>query len=574
MEQARRKCLERILESDATHKIIVSGPGTGKTYTFGRLIENDPGPSLVITLINNLVDEMQTELGELAEVRTFHSLARKLLHRNPFGGITPRFHFYPKISKIISDDSRILSSSGIIASGFSSEEFGQAFRLLIVNDDRVDFFLDRANYYDTVGFDDSVFRIYLLIQQYPDLVPSYHIVMVDEYQDFNALEVAMIASIEERNRMLIVGDDDQSIYEFRQASPQFLREKTNDRRYTQFPLPYCTRCTAVIVSAVDSVIRFAQSIGILLDRLDKEFVCYLPQKQADNEAYPKIQVATCTVHRKNAPYIARYIESVISNIPHDEVERANEGNYPLALVIGPGHYLCQIYEYLNERFQNVVFQSRSKARISLVDGIRFLLDRRDSNLGWRILSGLLNPADLDSLVANSADNQTPILDLIEEDFRERILHILSIIRVAISVTCSISQEEQEELEKFFKASFAEIMNLLIPGRVDANDATPTHTEAPARDEPTILLTNYNGCKGLSAGFTFVTGLEEGTFPANNRSPTFTEICQLIVALTRTRKQCHLIHTSRFAGNRTCRSVFLDWLNDDLVEQIRVNKDYF
>lgn len=80
MEQERAECLNRILESKARHRLIISGPGTGKTFTFGKILEHDPRPSLVITLINNLVDDLQAEIGDLADVRTFHSFARLLLH--------------------------------------------------------------------------------------------------------------------------------------------------------------------------------------------------------------------------------------------------------------------------------------------------------------------------------------------------------------------------------------------------------------------------------------------------------------------------------------------------------------
>ena len=48
--------------------------------------------------------------------------------------------------------------------------------------------------------------------------------MVDEFQDINPLDLALIKVIVERNQstLTIVGDDDQAIYEWRGASPEYI----------------------------------------------------------------------------------------------------------------------------------------------------------------------------------------------------------------------------------------------------------------------------------------------------------------------------------------------------------------
>ena len=574
VEGERAKCLQRILDSDATHKLVIAGPGTGKTYTFGRLLEKDPGNSLVLTLINNLVDEMQKEIGELADVRTFHSYSRRKLHEHPFGGITTNFHFFPGLTRIINGDSLILHKAGLLERGYAEDELGIAFRLLIENDGRIEFFLERANYYDAVGFDDSVYRVLSLFNADSGTIPTYHYVMVDEFQDFNELEVTFLASLEDSSRMLIVGDDDQSLYHFRQASPDHLRAKANDARYQRFSLPYCTRCTATVIAAMEHVIEGAQALGLLNDRLDKDFVCYLPEKQADNEAYPKIRIATCSVQRGNAPYISRYIESVVSALPATEVELALKHNYPLALVVGESHYLRQIYDYLSERLSNVVYKPSSRFPITVLDGFGLLLEREDSNLGWRIVLQFLAPEDLEEFVISSAKGRTPLIELVDEPFKAQQLARIEILRRAAEDSDNTSPGEIEALEELFSLPIQEILESVSKPSQDVDQETRSGEEDLSMSEPTILLTTYNGSKGLSAGFTFITGLEENVFPNANDQPSFTEICQLIVALMRTRKQCHLIHTKNFAGKWTNRSVFLDWIPEELSERIQVDKGFF
>src|ERR1700719_4118680 len=70
--ERRAKCVQAILDSRAKKKLIVAGAGTGKTYTFGRLIEQRKGGNnLAMTFIRKLVVDMDIALKGNAEVKTF-----------------------------------------------------------------------------------------------------------------------------------------------------------------------------------------------------------------------------------------------------------------------------------------------------------------------------------------------------------------------------------------------------------------------------------------------------------------------------------------------------------------------
>jgi hypothetical protein len=62
------------------------------------------------------------------------------------------------------------------------------------------------------------------------------------------------------------------------------------------------------------------------------------------------------------------------------------------------------------------------------------------------------------------------------------------------------------------------------------------------------------------------------FPRNPGAVTDDEICSLIVALSRTRKRCHVISFRFFGAGGLAPSVFLGWINQHL-ETVTVNKDY-
>ena len=261
-EKDRKKCSDLILNSPAKKKIIVAGAGTGKTFTFQELLRGKNGNALALTFINNLADDLENELEGLAKSQTFHGYCIKLLRRAPFGGINAGFHIFPKLPMIIKSDEQIL---------FGRESnFDEAFQCLIEDDGYIDFYIGRANFYNAVGFNDSVYRMLQYFKSGSGEPPRYEQVVIDEFQDFNRLEVAFLEEMEKVNPILIVGDDDQAIYDRKNASPDFIREKAKDPDYGRFELPYCSRCTEVIVDAVDDVITHAKANGNLTDRVDKK----------------------------------------------------------------------------------------------------------------------------------------------------------------------------------------------------------------------------------------------------------------------------------------------------------------
>lgn len=569
MEQDREECLNRILISNAPHKIIVAGPGTGKTHTFKELLQAKPGKSLILTLIINLIDDMKEKLGNLADVRTFHSFAIMILKKYPFGGISHNFLIYPKLNKIISKDTSILHKSGDIDNDYKSKYFDKSFCSASHNE-AVKIFLELSNYYDSVGFDDSVYRVLKLFEHSESFIPKYHHVMVDEYQDFNQLEVNVLSKLESCNNTLIVGDDDQSIYNFRQASPEYLRNKWDDKSYVQFLLPYSSRCTPVVISAVTNIIKEAQKKGLLLDRVKKEFKCYLPEKHHDDITYPKIIRANVSVNYPWAPFAARYIQKIISNVPKHEIEISKEKNYPLALIVGPKHYLPIIYATLNQHFKDVNYLRRQDKPISLLDGYGIIFEKPKSNLGWRILiQPHLNKKMYQEYIIRMYRENIPLFEILPTDFIEERYQTLNLIKKLVKSPTDILEEEIVILESETRSSLSEIIEYFTGPIGDENFLNCKNDDL----EPKIILTNFNGCKGIDAGYTFITGLDKGMFP-KDVTPTETEICQFIVALTRTRKQCHLIHIKRFQKNVHCPSPFFSWIPDNLLELVNVNKYYF
>lgn len=561
METDRKLCLQKILDSEARFKMIAAGAGTGKSYTFKELLKRNPSNNLALTFINNLVTDMAKDLDGLAEVMTFHSFCKKILHTIPSAGIDFKFHFFPKIMDIVSLDADFLDS-GIVK---PENAIPHAFQNLM-EDGNIQFFLDRSSFYNAVGFDDSVYRVLKKFQTNPEYIPLFNHIVIDEFQDFNALEVTFINELQSRSPILIVGDDDQSVYDFKNASPVYLRNGYNSGQFERFSLPYCSRCTKVIVDAANHIISKACENGLLKNRISKTYVSYTPSKEQDSEKYPQIIHARCSVNTKKCPYIGKYIERAINEIPQEEKEESLKQNYPLALILAPSlspYYLKSVYDYLHEKLPNIQYKPSQKIPLSIFSGYSLLLKNNQSNLGWRIIAEMEEDLDAKSILNRSYTNKTSIVDEIELPYKQKVLSIIPVL-YKVNTGVELSSQEEEMILNYFNMSLGNIAKELKDEPNKDDDE-----KLPKEDIPIIRLTNYIGSKGLSAGNVFIIGLEEEQFPINNSRPTDNEVCQLIVAVTRTRQRCHLISVGRYAGIKKKPSVFLQWFPSEMLKTIEI-----
>ena len=82
-------------------------------------------------------------------------------------------------------------------------------------------------------FDDMLVQCYALFKRCPDILEQwqkkYTYILIDEYQDINKVQYEVVKMLAgKRQNLFVVGDDDQSIYGFRGASPSFMLNMKND----------------------------------------------------------------------------------------------------------------------------------------------------------------------------------------------------------------------------------------------------------------------------------------------------------------------------------------------------------
>ncbi len=256
----RKKYVDKILGSPASKKVVVAGPGTGKTYLFKQILKGKSN-TLTLTFVNALVDDLSLELCGLSEVRTAPTHSRILLMQLwKKDGI----NIFPRLSEIIRDDANILVGQNV--------DFDKIFHSRDDNNPNIEFYRSRKRYYDeSYGYSDIIFAAVKYLEKYRDKIPAYDQVVVDEFQDFNPLEVSLIELLAEKSPILLVGDDDQALYDFKNASPEHIRRKHSNAspNYEAFNLPFCSRCPRVIVDAANDIVASAKLNGFLKQRIEK-----------------------------------------------------------------------------------------------------------------------------------------------------------------------------------------------------------------------------------------------------------------------------------------------------------------
>lgn len=145
-----------------------------------------------------------------------------------------------------------------------------------------------------VDFDDMIALPVELFEQFPDVLRTYEeawqYLMIDEYQDTNALQFRLVQLLcGHQNNIMVVGDDDQAIYAFRGAESEHILNFPNMFENVEVvKFEYNFRSTRFILDAANAVIeqnetRYAKSLKTEGDDGEhiREFVCPTPEIEAD-----------------------------------------------------------------------------------------------------------------------------------------------------------------------------------------------------------------------------------------------------------------------------------------------------
>lgn len=543
-EAERDKYIEEILTSKSDKKVVVAGPGTGKTYLFKKILEGKKN-SLTLTFVNSLVEDLALELYGLSEVKTLHSFGRSILVTI----LKKKIDIYPKLSKVIEEDFKILQGGNI--------EFDKIFHERDDSNELLKFYESRRQYYGYYGFADVIFAAVKLFEADKSTVPAYEQVLIDEFQDFNKLEVSLIDLLAEKSPILLAGDDDQALYEFlKHASAVHIRDRHGDEmpEYASFNLPFCARCPQVVVEATNDLINTAKKNGLLKERISKPYK-YLPNKNKDkiSSQFPTITHGSC--YPKQIPW---FIEKCIASIA-EEIKN----KFDVLIIAATNTQVRLIAEALKEKgLANIDYPDNSNDReINFFDGFNMLLQNKDDNLGWRIVSSLILKSDeVNELIKKTAaDSSKKIREYLPKEFITGVLETVKALKYILKDK-TVTPELLTATFKQFGINTDKISsNFLIEKITTLNPAKGN----PAIRNIPIKATTIQSSKGLSADIVFITNFDDRFFLKDCNKITDQDICNFLVALTRTKKKAILISSVK---DKT--PSLLKWISKNKIETIK------
>ena len=119
---------------------------------------------------------------------------------------------------------------------------------------------DMRNQEGMLTFDDQLMTGWELLMRHPDILTEwqgrYRCVLVDEFQDVNQAQAELLDLITAPHRnYMAIGDDDQTIYEWRGADPAFILNFEQRYQAQVYFMTENFRCTAGQITLANAVIR-------------------------------------------------------------------------------------------------------------------------------------------------------------------------------------------------------------------------------------------------------------------------------------------------------------------------------
>ncbi len=618
--------------------LIFAGAGSGKTrvitYRIARLmLEGVPAHRiLAVTFTNKAAREMKErienlvgEAGRNMWIGTFHSLCARILRIDGRAiGLDQNFVIYDdsdqlslirEIFKAKDIDDKSIQPRAVLSEISSAKE-----KLLtpeVYAEKATGFFericaeiyksynvlLQKANALD---FDDILFYANRLLEQRAEVREKYQDrflhVLVDEYQDVNFAQYNIVHLLAGKHKnVVVVGDDDQSIYAWRGADVSLILKfgiDYPDAKVVKLERNY--RSTKTILQAANEVIKknrsrankslwtendqgvpitltqagTEQDEGMLVaDRILRESrngrrrfadfaVLYRTNAQSRvmEEAFLTMRIPHVLVggqrfyERKEIKDMLAYLRLTYN--PRDNVSFRRSVNMP-ARGIGAGaiskieewaaQHDASLWEAINDQEVQGSLPKKTGSALRAFAGA--ILDAQEISEG-----GSVSPV-LRSLLTGSG-----YVDMLKEERSQEALGRLENLQELINVTSEYDASSDEPN----LGGFLESVSLVAD--VDA---------LTGKDGDAVTLMTLHSAKGLEFPVVFVTGMEEGVFPHSRSLTSDTEIEEerrlAYVGMTRAREELHLVHAHRRSlygtPNFNSRSRFLDDIPASLLDTL-------
>ena len=599
-------------------QLVIAGAGSGKTrvltYKIAWLLEEynlEPWRILALTFTNKAAREMKERIARLVgqerarylQMGTFHSVFARILRREARHiGYNPDFTIYDQ------SDSRSLVKSIIKEMQLDEKQYKPSSvadrismaknHLLLAHayanspsaaDDAVRKvpaisqiylrYAERCRQANAMDFDDLLVQTFTLFRDHEDIRRQYAerfaYVLVDEYQDTNYAQQAIVMQLtKERQRVCVVGDDAQSIYSFRGANIDnilnFQKAYTGARL---FKLEQNYRSTQLIVEAANSLIRHNQrqipkdvyshnEEGEKLtlkpaysDKEEAQVVCNDIQRirRTEHCEYSDFAILYRTnsqsrsfeeyMRKENIPYriyggLSFYQRKEIKDViayfrlvanPDDEEALKRIINYPARgigdttvtkIIAAASLHGVSLWTVIK---QPAVFQLNvNRGTLSKIEAFRTLVESWIARAQTDDAFALGHDVIMQSGVSRDIYSGKEPEDLSrQENLQELVSGLQDFVE---------SRREEDQGDHVSMSDYLQEVSLLTDLDSDDDDT-----------QPKVILMTIHSAKGLEFPTVFIVGLEENIFPSpmcvNSLRELEEERRLLYVAITRAEKRC-------------------------------------
>ena len=592
--------------------IVLAGPGSGKTLVITQrvryLIEAyhvRPQEILVITFTKAAAQEMQSRFQALSRQRgvtfgTFHAVFFHIL----------KYAYHYSAANILTEEKkyqilqRLLSESGLHFEDEKETLSEIASEISVVKNEQIplehyyskscpeEVFRGFYRKYEEMhrregllDFDDMMTMTYELLTQRADILAAwqrhYRYILVDEFQDINLLQYAILRLLADPERNLfIVGDDDQSIYRFRGAKPEIM---------LNFPKDYPDAKQIVLdrnFRSVASVIRAAQ---LVIRENTKRFA-----KRAVHvrKGQGQVDIREFSGQEHESLYLIKKVqESLAGGTPPNEIAvlyRTNQGARPYAERLMEFNIPFEMRDALPNIYEHWI----AKDLFAYLHLARERLDRAEflqvMNRPKRYIARDAIDAKVISLetLRTYYEDKDWMLDRIDRlELDLRMLKDMAPYAAVNYIRYGMNYEEY--LQEYAKArrmkpeELTDILDEIQDGCRPFKTVETWYEHLTAykerlleqrgkkeRDPDAITLATLHSAKGLEFQEVFLVDVNEGTIPhrkASMEADLEEERRLFYVGMTRAKDRLHLFYVRERYGKRVEPSAFLEPLLEETDE---------
>ncbi len=456
--------------------------------------------------------------------------------------------------------------------------------------------------YNAVDFDDIIMKTVFLLQRYEDIREYYQRkfrhVLVDEYQDTNHAQFVLTTLLSGGYRnIMVVGDDDQSIYRFRGATVENILDfdKTYpDAKVVKLEQNY--RSTGNILDAANAIIKNND------ERHPKRLWC-------DKGEGDKIIVKEAFDQNDEGKYI---VDKVISGVYQEKrkysdyavLYRVNalgrslqtafaKSGVPFRVVGDMGFYdrkeIKDMIAYLsvisypgdNLRLKRIINEPKRKIGSATVEAVEQLagmnglsmftvMERIDEypvlsksadklSAFVRLMNGIKDTAQLPSAILTELFERTGYRAMLEAEGFEgegKIENVQELISAALEYERKMTEAE---LEPTLLGFLEEVALITSVDKYDENaDA--------------VVLMTVHAAKGLEFPVVFLAGMEDGIFPSDSNRSDKAEMNEerrlAYVAITRAKERLHVTYAkSRMMYGRTMYGMLSSFIREEVPREL-------